>query len=104
MGKNMIKHIVLWTLKDHAEGADRASNALKMKALLDGCANLVPGMLKFETTLAQPGLEATCDVLLYSEFIDRQALDAYQAHPDHVAIKPFIGAVRAARQCIDYAV
>ena len=100
----MIKHIVLWTLKDHAEGADRATNALKMKSLLDACANLVPGMLKFETTLAQPGLEATCDVLLYSEFIDRQALDAYQEHPNHVAIKPFIGAVREARQCIDYAV
>ena len=100
----MIKHIVLWKLKDHAEGGERAANALKMKALLDACANLVPGMLTFETTLAQPGLEATYDVLLYSEFVDKQALDAYQEHPDHVAIKPFIGAVREARQCMDYAV
>ncbi len=98
----MIKHIVMWKLKDHAEGADKATNLLKMKSLLDSCANVVPGILKFEAVLAQPGLEATYDVVLYSEFASREALDAYQEHPDHVAIKPFIGAVREARQCMDY--
>ena len=100
----MIKHIVFWKLKEHAEGADRATNAVKMKQLLDACANLVPGMLVFEATLAQPGLEATYDVVLYSEFASKEALDAYQEHPGHVAIKPFIGAVREGRQCMDYAI
>ena len=98
----MIKHIVFWKLKDQAEGGDRATNAVKMKALLDSCANLVPGMLTFEAVLAQPGLEATYDVALYSEFANKAALDAYQDHPEHIAIKPFIGAVREARQCMDY--
>jgi hypothetical protein len=100
----MIKHIVFWKLKERAEGADRAANALKMKALLDSCADVVPGIVTFEAALAQPGLEATYDVVLYSEFADRAALDAYQEHPSHVAIKPFIGAVREARQCMDYEV
>ncbi|PHV05820.1 stress responsive protein [Janthinobacterium sp. BJB412] len=98
----MIKHIVLWKLKEHAEGADRASNAAKMKTMLDACANLVPGILKLEAVVAQPGLEATYDVVLYSEFTDKAALDAYQNHPEHVALKPFFGAVRDARQCMDY--
>ncbi|MBJ7308779.1 Dabb family protein [Rugamonas sp. CCM 8940] len=98
----MIKHIVFWKLKDHAEGADRAGNAAKMKTLLDACANLVPGILKLEAVVAQPGLEATYDVVLYSEFTDKAALDAYQNHPEHVALKPFFGAVREARQCMDY--
>lgn len=100
----MLKHIVMWKLKEHAEGADKASNALKMKALLDGCAGLVPGMVSFEAALAQPGLEASYDVVLYSAFESRAALDAYQDHPDHVAIKPFIAAIREARQCMDYEV
>jgi hypothetical protein len=56
----------------------------------------------FEVGLATPGLEATYDVVLYSEFDGAAALDAYQHHPQHVAIKPFIGAVRAERQCVDY--
>ncbi|PKV44204.1 stress responsive alpha/beta barrel protein [Janthinobacterium sp. 61] len=98
----MIKHIVFWKLLDHAEGADRATNALKLKALLDSCADLVPGILKFEVAVAQPGLEATYDIVLYSEFASRAALDAYQNHPEHVKIKPFVWAVREARQCMDY--
>jgi quinol monooxygenase YgiN len=98
----MIKHIVMWKLKEHAEGADRATNAAEMKRKLDACANLVPGTLKFEVALAQPGLEATYDVVLYSEFASKAALDAYADHPTHQAIKPFIGAVREERQCMDY--
>ena len=100
----MIKHIVMWKLKDFAEGAGKDANAKKMKEKLDACASLVPGTLKFEVVLAQPGLEATYDVVLYSEFADKAALDAYADHPDHVALKPFIGAVREARQCMDYEV
>lgn len=94
----------MWQLKDFAEGADKAANALKMKQLLDACADIVPGILKFETALAASGLEATYDVVLYSEFESKAALDAYQDHPQHVAVKPFIGAVRQARQCMDYEV
>jgi heme-degrading monooxygenase HmoA len=98
----VIKHIVMWKLKDHAEGADRAANAAKMKALLDDCRDVVPGIVAFEVALAQPGLEATYDVVLYSVFTDAAALDAYQHHPKHAAVKPFIGAVRLERQCMDY--
>lgn len=98
----MIKHIVMWKLKEHAEGADRAANAAKMKSLLDGCRDVVPGIVEFEVALAQPGIEATYDVVLYSVFADKAALDAYQDHPKHVAVKPFIGAVRLERQCMDY--
>jgi len=98
----MIKHIVMWKLKEHAEGADRAANAARLKALLDECRDIVPGIVEFEVALAQPGLEATYDVVLYSVFADKAALDAYQDHPKHVAVKPFIGAVRLERQCMDY--
>ena len=100
----MIKHIVMWKLKDFAEGADRATNAVIMKNKLDACAALVPGTLKFEVVLAQPGLEATYDIVLYSEFASKAALDAYAEHPSHVAVKPFVAAVRESRQCMDYAV
>jgi len=97
-----LKHIVIWKLKEHAEGADKATNALKLKAMLDTCATLVPGILKFDAVIAQDGLEATYDVILNSEFASHEDLNAYQNHPAHVAIKPFVAAVREARQCFDY--
>ena len=98
----MIKHSVMWTFKDHAEGADKSANLLKAKALLDACADIAPGTRCFEVAIAQSGLECTYDLVLYAEFDDQAALDAYQHHPQHVALKPFIGAARLERQCMDY--
>lgn len=98
----MIKHVVMWKLKEVAEGADRATNARRMKELLESCRGIVPGMGRLEVGIAEDGLEATCDVVLYSEFESKAALDAYQEHPTHQAAKPFIGAVREWRQCLDY--
>jgi len=63
----------------------------------------VPGILAFEVHLAAPGLEATCDVVLYAEFADQAALAAYGAHPVHQALVPFFRAVRTGRECMDYA-
>jgi len=98
----MLTHIVFWKLKDHAEGADKATNLLRAKVLLESCAELVPGTHRFEVAIAQPGQECTYDLVLNSQFEDAEALAAYQNHPDHVAIKPFIGAIRLERQCMDY--
>jgi hypothetical protein len=94
----------MWKLKDHAEGADRAENATKLKAALETCRSIVRGQGHFEVGVAQPGLEATYDVVLVSDFDDKAALDAYQIHPKHVALKDFVASVRESRQCIDYEV
>jgi hypothetical protein len=52
----MLVHVVMWKLKDHVEGADKTTNADRMKELLNACANIVPGMLRLEVGVAQPGL------------------------------------------------
>lgn len=98
----MIKHIVMWKLKDQAEGSDKATNLVKAKAMLESCAHITPGTVKFEVAAAQSDLECSYDLVLYTEFTDRAALDAYQNHPTHQALKPFMGAVRLERQCMDY--
>ncbi|MCI4440899.1 Dabb family protein [Tibeticola sp.] len=100
----MIKHIVMWKFKDEAEGADKAANLARAQALLEACRGLVPGLRTLEVARAAPGLECTYDLVLYTEFDSREALDAYQHHPQHEALKPFIAAVRLERQCMDYEV
>ena len=100
----MLRHIVMWKLKEQAEGADREHNKRQAKALLEACAKLHPGTLHFQVGLAQQGLECTYDVVLDSTFVDRAALAAYQNHPEHVAIKPFMKAIVAERQCMDFEV
>lgn len=100
----MIKHIVLWQLKEEALGNSKARNIALVKEKLMTCANVVPGIIDFEVGVASTGLECTYDLVLYSTFENKAALDAYQMHPNHEAIKGFISEVRSARQCMDYEV
>ncbi|WP_395407090.1 Dabb family protein [Pseudoduganella sp. UC29_106] len=98
----MIKHIVMWKLKEPSEGECRGANALQVKAWLDTCSDLVPGIRRFEVVVAQEDMEATCDVLLIAEFTSPEALAAYNGHPDHLALKARVAPLRESRQCFDY--
>ena len=91
----MIKHIVLFTLKDPA-------NAPKVKALLDSCKDIVPGIREFEAGIKTEGLEATADVVLVSTFDDAAALAAYQLHPHHQGVVAQIREMASGRQVLDY--
>lgn len=92
----MLRHIVMWKLKDPAD-------APKVKALLDSCKGCVPGMLEFEVGIRQEGLEANMDVVLVSGFTDQAALDAYQNDPHHNEVKKNFPP-RESRTVVDYIV
>ncbi len=98
----MIRHIVMWNLHDQAEGADKATNLLKAKALLLSCAQVVPGIRCFEVATATLGMDCTNDLVLHMLLDDAQVLADYQNHPQHVAIKPFMKAVVKERCCMDF--
>lgn len=98
----VVKHIVMWTLKEGPDGAGRAESALQVKEWLDACRDAVPGILRFEAVVAQPDMEATCDVMLYSEFASRAALEAYNAHPLHLLLKTRVAPLRESRHSFDY--
>lgn len=100
----MIKHIVFWKLKESALGNDKAANALLMKEKLEALNGRIDGMLKLEIGLDFSATDSSADVVLYSEFSSREALDEYQDHPEHVAVKGFITAVRSERRLADYEV
>lgn len=92
----MIKHIVIWTLHNPAD-------APRMKQLLESCRHVVPGIEALEVGLRNDGLEANADVVLYSAFKDKAALDAYQEHPDHMAVKAQLKPLCSSRTVVDYA-
>lgn len=98
----MIKHIVMWTLKDSAEGADRAANAKKMKDMLEALPGLIPCLKKIEVGIDVFAASPACDVILYSEFATRADLDAYQVHPEHQKVVGFVKQVVASRSVVDY--
>jgi len=97
-----LRHIVMWRLKEEAEGHSRQENTMKARDILLQFANLTPGILLFEVGIRTEGLDCTSDLILNSVFKDEEALKTYQNHPDHVAIKPFMKAVVEQRSCMDF--
>ncbi|MGE4264654.1 MAG: Dabb family protein [Desulfovibrio sp.] len=98
----MIKHIVMWTLKDEAAGAGKADNARAMKQKLEALAGLIPSLGRIEVGIDVFAATPDCDVILYSEFASRADLDAYQVHPEHQKVVAFVKQVAASRSVVDY--
>ncbi len=98
----MIKHIVMWKLKEEAQGNSKEVNGQKIKQKLEGLMGKVEGLQKVEVGLNfNPG---GYDVCLYSEFGDRAALDYYINHPLHKRNQAFTLSVVCERAVADYEV
>ena len=94
----MIKHLVMWRI----EGKEH--NAPKVKRRLEALNGRIPGLLHLEVGINFVQDEQAADVVLYSEFESRAALDAYQTHPLHNEAAEFVKAVRTERRVVDYEV
>jgi hypothetical protein len=98
----MVKHIVCFKLKDHAEGATKAENARMLKTKIEAMRGAIPGMLELEAGLNFEPSDAAYDLVLYAVFDTRESLAAYQAHPAHLAVVDVLRRVRDARIVVDY--
>ena len=92
----MVKHIVLYTLK---EGVDKAEAVAIIKAQLEPLVGVIPGLLHMEIRAAYQG---GMDYALYSEFESRDALKNYANHPAHLAAKEHFWNFLDTRVCADY--
>ena len=98
----MIKHIILFTLKDEAEGNSKAANIQEAKAILEGMNGKIPGLIKVEVGVDYSATGDSADMVLYSEFESREALKDYAGHPVHQAVLPFIKSIITGRRLVDY--
>lgn len=95
----MVKHIILWTLKDEFNN-DQVKK--EMKESLEALKGVVPGLLEIEVQIEK--LESSnVDVMLYSVLESEEALKGYAVHPAHVEVadtkvRPFT----SSRACIDF--
>lgn len=100
----MIKHIVLWKLKETAEGKTRQENFERMKRELEALRNTIPQIKRLEVGMNVIPSDAAYDAALYSEFENEQDLAAYLKHPEHVRAAEFVNKVRDSRVVVDYRV
>ena len=98
--KKMVKHVILWKLKDDV--ADKDSVKVGIKAGLEGLKGVVPGLT--DIVVRTEGLASSnADVMLDSTLESEEALKGYAVHPAHVKVanekvRPFT----QIRLCLDY--
>ena len=100
----MVKHIILWQLKDELSEEEKKDVMAGIKEGLEGLKGVVPGLLEIHVQTEK--LESSnADVMLDSTLESEEALKGYAVHPAHVAVAN--GKVRpytVLRTCLDYEV
>ncbi|MBW0168782.1 MAG: Dabb family protein [Hydrogenophaga sp.] len=97
----MIKHIVMWNILG-ATPDEKAGNLQRLKAAFEGMRTHIPGLLRLEIGVDESRVDYACDVVLYSEFESRQALNDYAEHPEHLRVRRELEGVRIARHQVDF--
>lgn len=97
----MVRHIILWKLKESLSPEEKAAVKRGMKSGLEGLVGEISGLLSAEVSCE--GLaSSTADVMLHACFENAAALQAYRTHPSHVRVadtlvRPYV----AVRSCFD---
>ena len=98
----MVKHIILWQLKDEFSEEEKMNIRKGIKEGLEGLVGKVPGLISAHVQIDRlPSSNA--DVMLDSVIESPEALKNYAVHPEHVAVAN--GKVRPytkSRTCIDF--
>ena len=94
----MVKHIVVYTLK---EGVNKPEAVEIIRSQLERLVGVIPGLSHMEIRATYQG---GMDYALYSEFESREALKNYTTHPAHLAAKEHFWNFLNTRVCADYEV
>ena len=98
----MVKHIILWKLKEEYSEEKKAEIRAGIKEGLEGLAGQIPGMLDIHVQIERLA-SSNADAMLECTFEDEEALHAYAKNPLHNAvadskIRPHI----QTRLCLDF--
>ena len=97
----MVKHIIIWTLKED-NNTPEIKNAMKKE--LENLIGKIPGLLEMKIEINPLG-SSNSDVMLYSVFENADALKVYATHPEHVRVADtFVRPFTKTRVCFDYQV
>jgi len=98
----MVKHIVMWKLKEEIAENDRATIKNNVKKNLEGLVGKVPGLVE-ATVIIEPLSSSTHDMILTSDFDSEDDLKAYKNHPAHVEVADtFVRPYTCERGCYDW--
>ncbi|MBP3742884.1 MAG: Dabb family protein [Treponema sp.] len=100
----MVKHIILWTLKEMSD-SEKESVKKGIKDGLEGLKGKIPGLIDIKVNTEGRLASSTADLMLDSTFESAEALKGYSKHPEHVAVADSkVRPYTVSRSCLDYEV
>lgn len=98
----MVRHIVMFKLKEFASPAEKQAKLDEIKTRLEALIDKIDVLCKIEVKFnCNP--EESWDLILITELDSLADVSTYANHPEHVAVaKGIIGPVKADRACVDY--
>ena len=100
----MVKHIILWTLKEMSD-SEKESVKKGIKDGLEGLKGKIPGLIDIKVNTEGRLASSTADLMLDSTFENAEARKGYSKHPEHVAVADSkVRPYTASRSCLDFEV
>lgn len=98
----MVRHIVIWKLKEDLTGERLNLVKKNAKEALEGLTGQIPGLVS--ATVWIEGLPSSnADMMLDTVFTDEAALHQYQKHPLHQqAADTYVRPYTHSRMCMDF--
>ena len=101
----MVKHIILWTLKDSLSEEEKIQIKKYIKEGLESLQGVVPGLTDIKVQIDGRLSSSNADLMLECTLESEEALKGYAVPPSHVAIansrvRPFT----AIRSCLDFTI
>ncbi len=100
----MLRHVVMWSFLDQAEGQDKKANMAQVRDALMRLSAKLPEIRALEIGEDIGIGRDPWDMVLIMTFDDASALDLYQNHPEHKEISAFVAKVRSRRACVDFTI
>ena len=100
----MVKHIILWTLKE-MDDSEKESVKAGIKEGLENLKGKIPGLVDIKVITSGRLSSSNADLMLDSTFESEDDFKNYAKHPEHVAVAD--GKVRPftiSRACLDFEV
>ena len=98
----MVRHVILWKIKDEYTEEQKKEIKEKAKINLEALVGKVPGLTKL--TIQTDSLSSSnADLMLDSELVDEASLKGYAVHPDHVYVADnYVRPFMQTRLCLDF--
>lgn len=99
----MVRHVILWTLKEEFSIEEKESIKANIKRELEALNGKIPGLIDIKIYTNGLASSKNADLMLDSSFENEEALKSYANHPDHVAAADgFVRPYTATRSCLDF--